>query len=498
MKDTLIKIRECAVHLYILFILGIFPFLMNDGYFDISKTKSDIFMAGTVVVTIVCALTTVLLKEWKWLLSKKNWLIYGMAMIIGITTIQAVDPMATLTGASGRYQGAYVCWAYCLAALWIINFGRYRDFYLKTVIAVGCVVAFIGILNFYEIDVLGILEQVKAKQKHEYLSTIGHMNTFSAYLSIVVPVTIVHAITEKNRRKKNILYAVLFIMFGGMIASTCDSVYITLAVLFLALPFWCLQEYERRFSMAEVLVVFGGSLLFFSVLNNALAYPLKYVNGMAKHFKEIRICALILVAFMLLAFIFQKSKEKLQMVQEKLWQKIWLGFTLVSSVIVSTIYIINNPFNEKWGNLRGSIWMQGMDFYTKQPWDRKLLGIGLDSVYFVFRAFYGEDAKINGKAYNNLHNEYLQYLVTIGLIGLLIYLAAVCVMLYRMLRKAKDHTGAFAIAMAGLCYMIQAISNISMSSVTAIIFVMLYIGQTIGNEPDRSLCKKQRGKKSRA
>lgn len=482
-KDILMKIRTNAVHLYIIFLLGIFPFLMHDGYFDISKAKSDIFMAATAIITVVCLITTILLKEWRWLLRKCNWLIYVMAIIIGVTTLNAWHIPAALTGQYGRYQGAYVCWAYCLAALWIINFGTYKDIYLKLLIFTGCAVAFIGILNFYEVDVLGILEQVKEKQKHEYLSTIGHMNTFSAYLSILVPVTIVSAITEKNRPKKFCLYAVLFVLFGGMIVSTCDSVYITLGVLFLALPFWCLSDYDKRISMAEVLIVFSVSLLFFSILNHALVYPLDYVNGMAKHFLDTKICVVIFVGFLLLALAFRFSKDKLEKVKEKLWQKIWLAITLVSSVIVSSIYIINNPFDGNWGNLRGTIWMQGMDFYSKQPLNRKLLGIGLDSVLLVFRSFYGEDAKVKGKAYyNNLHNEYLQYLVTIGLIGLMVYLLIMGIMLYRVIRKAKWHNGAFAISMAALCYLVQAISNISMSSVTTIILALLYIGQTINLE----------------
>ena len=478
-NNFLIELREKVISLYVIFLLGIFPFLMHDGFLDISKTKSDIFMVATAITAVVAFLITLFLREWKWILEKRNWLIYLMVVVIAITTWNGIYPQSSLTGEAGRWQGAYVCWAYCLMAFLVINFGKYKEWYLDVLLIAGAMVCFIAILNFYEIDVLGTLGRIKASQRHEYLATIGQMNTFAAYLSIITPVAIVKALTEKHTIKKYIRYAGLLLFFGGMNVSTCDSVYITLGVLFLALPFWCLYDYDRRKNMAEVLITFAISMLLHSVLNHSLKYPLNYVNGMAKHFLDTKICLLMLVGFVLLYVGFYVTKKKLEPVTESIWQKIWGVITIVSSVIVSAIYLSVTTFDKEWGNLRGGIWAQGWDFYSKQPFDRKLLGIGLDVVLPVFRNTYGEGARVKWGYYNNLHNEYLHYLVTIGLIGLVVYLIAIGVMLYRVMRNVKHHTGAFAIGMATLCYLVQAITNISMSSVTTIILLLLYLGQVI-------------------
>lgn len=491
-KDFLVGLREKVIFIYVIFLLGIFPFLMHDGFLDISKTKSDIFMIVTVIAAGVCLLLTFLLLEWKWLLEKRNWLIYLMAAAIGISTWNAWYPEAALTGAAGRWQGAYICWTYCLAALLVINFGKFKELYLDVLIAAGAIVCFIAILNFYEIDILGTLGRIKESQRHEYLATIGQMNTFAAYLSIVTPVAIVKALTEKNTFKKYVLYAALLLFFGGMNVSTCDSVYITLGVLFLALPFWCLYDYDRRRNMAEVLIVFAMSMLFHSVLNHYLVYPLDYVNGMAKHFLETEVCVIMLVGFILLNVFFHVTKNKFEPVSESLWQKIWGAITIVSSVVVSAVYVSVTTFDAEWGNLRGGIWAQGMDFYSKQPLDRKLLGIGPDLILPVFKSVYGEGAKVKWGYYNNLHNEYLHYLVTIGLIGLIVYLIAIGVMLYRVMRNVKYHTGAFAIAMSALCYLVQAITNISMSSVTPIVLMLLYLGQSIEKKDSFQVVKRKK------
>lgn len=476
--------REKVINIYVLFILGIYPFLMKNGFVDISKTKSDIFVIITGLVFLLCVLISLIKKDGKWIYKKENWLILSIIISIGISTCSSMFPEYALTGEEGRYQGAIVCWTYGIAAFCILNFGSFKKYYIEVMILAGTIVSLIAILNFYEIDILGTLQRIKAYQRHAYISTIGNINIFAAYLSVVVPAAVARLIVEKNKWKKYVLYVCLFILFGGMIASSCDSVYITLGTLFIGLPFFCLYDYEKRKCMSEILVIFGATIFVSSLINKTLVYPLAYVDGMNRHFADINLACAIFIACVVVDIFFAMTKKMMDKVNKQTWQKGWLIFIVVVGVVVSAIYVTNTTFDFRWGSYRAFIWGQGLDFYIKQPLKEKLFGIGPDMIFPVFYRFYGyEGMMVDGFAfYDNLHNEYLQYLVTIGLIGTILYVFSISRCFHRVYQNMKQSEDSFIVFMVMLCYVMQAFTNISMCCVTAVLFVLVFSSLNISKE----------------
>ena len=472
--------RERIVNMYVLFILGIYPFLMNDGFIDISKTKSDIFLVTTGCTFVICALLSFLKKDWRWICQKKNWLIYMLIVTIGISTLLSFQPEYALTGEAGRYQGAMVCWAYCLAALCILNFGKMKNHYIDVMILAGTIVSFIAILNFYEVDILGTLYRIKVDQRHAYISTIGNINIFAAYLSVVVPAAVTKAIMEKDRWKKYVWYVCLIFLFGGMIASSCDSVYITLGTLFVFLPFGCLHDYEKRKKLSEILVVFGATIFTSSFVNKLLVYPLEYVDGMNRHFADTNLACGIFVICVIVDCVVLLTRYKLCRVDKTTWKKSWCVFVAIVGIIAVGIYTANTTFDFRWGSYRAFIWGQGVDFYLQQPLQQKLFGIGSDMIFPVFYSFFGnEGMMVDGFAfYDNLHNEYLQYLVTVGIIGLVLYLIAIGNCMRKLYQNMKENEYAWSVFIVMLCYLTQAFTNISMCCVTAVLFILLFTSQS--------------------
>lgn len=163
-------------------------------------------------------------------------------------------------------------------------------------------------------------------------------------------------------------------------------------------------------------------------------------------------------------------------------------FVLMPAAAISAmlIFLAENPallrLSDTWGNNRGFIWKQGMDYYIHAGLKDKLIGIGPDSVGLVFHWHYGISATvINGSTYDNLHNLFFQILVTTGALGLFTFLALCIVAIYNLLRSGTINSSGgnynIPISIALICYLAQSVVNISSPATLGILVVMVSIGQ---------------------
>ena len=102
-----------------------------------------------------------------------------------------------------------------------------------------------------------------------------------------------------------------------------------------------------------------------------------------------------------------------------------------------------------------------------------------------------------GEFFDSAHNEYLQYLITVGLAGLAAYLALLVTSIRKMIRSAGKRPYVMAIAFAVICYAAQAAVNISVPIVTPVMLMLLAMGVSGEDGTDKGipdLIHKQDGK----
>ena len=85
-------------------------------------------------------------------------------------------------------------------------------------------------------------------------------------------------------------------------------------------------------------------------------------------------------------------------------------------------------------------------------------------------------------ALDTAHNEYLQYLVTNGALGLLSYLAAIVLALRTGIRRSVEQPVFRGIVIAVLAYAAQAVVNIAQPASTPLFFVLL--GLLVSRPPE--------------
>ena len=133
-------------------------------------------------------------------------------------------------------------------------------------------------------------------------------------------------------------------------------------------------------------------------------------------------------------------------------------------------------FSDEWGNYRGMIWKIALESYAKQPFGHKLWGYGLDTFGLMTYDYRDITNSMNAQVYDSAHNEYLQYLVSRGPVGLLAYVGFLGTALYIIVRRAKEKKWGMAIAAGVSCYLLQAMVTINLPIVTPIMWTLLSIG----------------------
>ena len=117
-----------------------------------------------------------------------------------------------------------------------------------------------------------------------------------------------------------------------------------------------------------------------------------------------------------------------------------------------------------------------MEDYKKFPLIQKLFGYGPDTFGFVTRMNnYPEMVERYQELFDSAHNEYLQYLVTIGPVGLLAYCGVHIAAAIQVVKKQKGNPMAVAALLAVACYDLQAAVNINQPIATPVMWTLLAV-----------------------
>ena len=177
---------------------------------------------------------------------------------------------------------------------------------------------------------------------------------------------------------------------------------------------------------------------------------------------------------------------------------IWLGgIILLVGVFIFILYDVNIAlnlkrygsitqyllFNDDWGTHRGYNWRIGLENYMAFPLIHKIFGYGPDT-YGLLTHFnnYKDMTEKYSEIYDSVHNEYLQYFITMGPLSLISYIVFLISSIVEMIRNSKKTTYVIAVIFAVLCYSVQAFVNISVPIVAPIMLVLLATGLAANGE----------------
>ncbi|MCM1025797.1 MAG: O-antigen ligase family protein [Roseburia sp.] len=138
----------------------------------------------------------------------------------------------------------------------------------------------------------------------------------------------------------------------------------------------------------------------------------------------------------------------------------------------AAFFLAGQPTGEMWGNGRGALWRTALQGFRRNGPLQKLIGVGPDCfaeyTYSVFSrdAFPELEGRWAGTVYANAHNEWLNHLINLGIIGTGCYLG---IFLSGAVRYRRRLPGILALAMYGTA----SLTGFQQCMSTPLLFLML-------------------------
>ena len=492
---------------------GSFPFLhFEDGFGGIRHQKYYFFvtMAALAVIAEILLIFTEITGEKKSSSSRKSlldsitfvdWAVIALVLSCAISTVFSPHIELAFWGevkigasSTGRNNGLFLILLYSFVYFMITRLYKYKE-YVFTALAISCgVVYLLTVLNGYYIDPLNMFEKYRVSQPNvymEFFSTIGNKNMLASFICVTLPVIFVMSILTKTLWCRIAYLCATGLGAMAVIIDDSDSAMLGLAVflaVFLVVFARDISRLKRYFLALTITLGSVKILRLFSLIMNDNYKELGDIPKGILFSGAVYVLIIISAAITALLWLLDSKKPNLRLPKAV---PIALGSVFGAVVVAALgvfIYfsVIDTEtklgsmekllrMNDAWGTHRGIMWLRSFKIFGEASFFQKLFGTGPDTFYFAFEPYFNELKKFGNTSTDAAHNEYINYLITIGIAGLAAYLAFVGSALVRAFKAAKKQPIVLAAAAAVICYAAQAVVNIAVpiSAPLFIIFVSL-------------------------
>ncbi len=511
--------KHALLNYYLALMFTVFPLFASDAYFNIRHDKYYLFLALTGVV-VVSEIALVLSNKFDLNnsnspdveTSKKTWYqsfsITDWAMIVFLissTLSTLFSPYAhefSIFGTIGRNNGLLLIIFYVGIYFVITRLHYHMDYVFLAFAGASAVVYLLSVLNYHYIDPLGMYSQLDAATIEDFTSTIGNKNLLSSYICVSLPVFITMSVHTKQKLYRALYLAASALGFMALMTADSDSGILGMGVFFVVFLIWYSSNISRlKYYFLNITIMLASAKLLkliTVILESLFDCKTKGIDRFQAIFIESGIgYALIVVSAVITAVLFFIDFKKPSLTISK---AVPISLTVVFSAIAITILgivfyysVIDTKtdlgslerlirFNDKWGTHRGFMWIKSFDIFGDASFIQKLFGTGPDTYHSAFSPYFNELAKYGDTSTNAAHNEYINYLITIGIAGLGSYLAAIGGCIARAVKSAKSNPLAIVFVSAVICYSVQAFVNIAQPITTPLFIIFLALTEAVSRQ----------------
>lgn len=490
--------KHTAARIYFILILAIAPLYISNGYEDIIGSKTYFVWLSIVIGAV---LSVIVFIKWVKDSAGKRTLAEDLRAVVSqfISSLGLMDVLVfvfAITCLISSCMSGYVREAFTGSMAWSVGGAllialsamyfltsrqmRCENSYFYAMMIGGFFTMIIAILNDLWIDPLHIMVD-NIYWKDHFTSTIGNINQFSGYLSIIIITMVMMFVVSGNGFKRAAAAIVLFFGYLNMFLTHADSIYVGVGFGYLFVIAYTLRNYKRYMGLLINGVLFGLAGFFAKVI---ILYrpeirlddisPILLANNV--HLIIGGICFVLLLIHMALEF--RLSEEQLK----RLFGKAFIAYSalVVIGLIVGLVYTIK-IYDMNFLNRRGFLWYVGVYQFLDNETFQQIFGIGPGLVDTISQNFFFEIEELYGEFYflENLHNDVMEYLLTTGLVGCISYLGIYLIIIKDFivkLYKNEDFNGISAYAIIALiAYIAQSIMNGPHPLMTAMYFALLAI-----------------------
>ncbi|MDD5796788.1 MAG: O-antigen ligase family protein [Oscillospiraceae bacterium] len=498
------KVKNALVNYYLLMMFTVFPLFFTQKYSNIRHDKYYLFLTFSALISIVEFMMYLSSTNSKELITKGKWYktlsFTDVSMIVlllcyTLSTILSDWKIDSVTGNQGRNNGLLLMAVYVAVYFVITREYKFYEYIFGALAVSSGIVFLLAVINYFYIDPLGMFVGYEQQYVIDFSSTIGNKNLMASFVCICLPVLIMLFMNTKNKKLRWLYYGVSVLGFSALLVADSDSGFLGVFAILLILLIYYIRKpkmlsmfFFSIFSMllgAKLLRLFSFAMNDYSKGFSSIPYFFIYENAVSY--------VIIAAAGLLALLFFFISKEKPGLIFPKAVFLIALGIVITGFAFAVYLFIkytfidttapLNEimsyfRFNDKWGTHRGYMWRISMEIFSGFNIKDMLFGCGPDTYYSVFQPYFGELFTLYGDGSTNCaHNEYLNYLVTTGILGLFAYLCVIVGFIVRAVKAAKTNPFAMVCCAGVVCYAIQAVVNIAQPITTPMFILLLCIGE---------------------
>lgn len=500
MEHKIWYLKTKAVGVYMMLMCSFYLFYFHRYYFDITESKYYFFQFSTLILIGVMIFLFIFEKMkvhgkgyllrliyQKMTLMDKFFFLFMLGHII--STICSPYQKESFSGAEGRLMGLSF---YILIAFSYYYISRYfKDYKLviHTLLICSSLVYILAILNYFYIDPFGFGISLTRLQIHSFYSTIGNMNFLCSLVCMSVAITCILYIRSKGLKASVYYHIILCIGFGCLLIANSDSGYLGLGI-FLSVLFIYSSNHLGRFQ--KTLYIILNFLTTVKIINiiQSIFVDNRGLDSISNFFAGSNISSAMLIAVLIICLIIKIMEKKAIKLIKGNTARIFIAsifILIISSAFCSFIWfsIIDRTtdlgelenylrFSKTWGSSRGMIWEAGADAFSQMSWKMKLFGSGCDTFKPLFQDIY-----INQFTdWDNVHNEFLQYLITGGIFTFISYIGLLVSCFYQYYKDNYKSIWQFCILGGIFTYAVQSIVNIAQPLTTPLFFLLLAMSQS--------------------
>lgn len=458
------KVKSIGGEIYLWLMLFAFPVIVSPkGYGNITQTKATFFIGVTAVFALFRFISCLIDKRFPYPKTVAQWAVLCY-LLATCTSALASTYEGTLKGL-GRGEGVFTVFFYCLVFFCACGISFKRRHIIPLGLAV-IVFSVIGILQICDMNPLGLYPDIylyyAAMDVYTapFIGTIGNSGIAGAFLSVCIPLFFVWFITGKRRWDFLVLIPMCSATFLLMYSDVSGAKIGTLSAIVLGAIF-IITDKSRLCRCLTAL-----SIIVFATATSYYIVPVYEYPDLTFIFRDnLTFTAMMAFAAFLSVGGWLLLKVNFS-VNPKLFRRICI-LALLVLVTVGLIYVYNchaqsgfiyelnqvmhGNFADEFGSNRLRIWKRCIEMFKEYP----ILGSGPDTAVMryniIFERFSPIWQTLLRTGVDSAHNEFLNLLVNVGIVGLLPFVVAICAVLFK---RKKTMNSICAVAVLG--YTVQA------------------------------------------
>ena len=422
--------------------------------------------------------------------------LWALGAVVGtgvLSTVTSLSPVMSLWGLGGYYGGCMMVLFTAASYLAVRAFAPQKLLNGLT-FCVGITTALVTVLyvlNIFNIDLIGTYADTAVVERAQFFSTLGQKNFCSGFMAFALPL-VFYAFLVARGARHTVFYGIPA-FFGALALAVVDADGLALGIGAAVLVLICQRIFTTR--TLRRLAVIGA---FFFADAGWMQYMRTHVYTQGGkpilasfgHYAQVgfAVCAAV---WAVLFFALHGREIPL-----------WKAGRVLAAVVVSlgvVLVVLANflpgfpslgqklddllVFSDDWGTYRGTAWRISWSAWMAQPLWRKLVGVGPGMMHTAVAQWAGADITARMKTFYAAHNEYLELLLTGGVLSLAAWVWFVAA----HLRKAAQNwlrPGVAPVTLALVSYLAHAAVSIRVSMIFPEIMLLFALLQVFCLPPE--------------